>query len=60
MYRTTHLKQHPARFLANKDSDRYESNAEGDKHILYIVANDVLWLNCRNTTIIRVSQVFLI
>jgi hypothetical protein len=53
MYRMTHLKQ----YVASKDSDRYESSTEGDKHILQ-VANGVLWSNCRNTTIIKVSQVF--
>jgi len=58
MYRTTHLNRTLQSFSVNKDDDRYESGTEGDKHILQIVANGVLWLNRRNTTIIKVSQVF--
>jgi hypothetical protein len=55
MYRATHLNSILQRFIANKDVDRYESSSEGDKHILRIVVNDVLWLNGRNTTIIKVN-----
>ena len=58
MYRTTHLNRTSQSFSVNKDDDRYESGTEGDKHILQIVANGVLWLNRSNTTIIKVSQVF--
>lgn len=58
MYRATHLNRTLQNFPVNKDDDRYESGTEGGKHILQIVANGVLWLNCRNTTIIKVSQVF--
>ena len=58
MYRVTHLNRILQNFFVNKDDDRYESGTEGDKHILQIVANGVLWLNRRNTTIIKVSQGF--
>ena len=58
MYRTTHLNRTLQSFSVNKDDDRYKSSTEGNKHILQIVANGVLWLNCSNTTIIKVSQVF--
>lgn len=58
MYRVTHLKRTLQNFFVNEDDDKYESGTEGDKHILEIVANGVLWLNRRNTTIIKVSQVF--
>lgn len=54
MYRTTHLNSILQSFSVSKDSDRYESSAEGDRHILQ-VANDVLWSNCSNTTIIKVN-----
>ena len=58
LYRGTHLSGTLQSFSVNKDVDRYESGTEGDKHILQIVANGVLWLNRRNTTIIKASQVF--
>jgi len=59
MYRATHSNCTLQSFFfsINKDDDRYESDTEGDKHILQIVANGALWLNCRDTTIIKVSQV---
>ena len=41
MYRTTHLNSILQSFSVSKDSDRHESSAEGDRHILQ-VANDVL------------------
>lgn len=53
MYRATHLSRTLRSFSVNKDVDRYESGTEGDKHILQIVANGVLWLNRSNTTIIK-------
>jgi hypothetical protein len=58
MYRGTHLNCILQDFSVNKDVDKYKSCAQGDKHILQIVANGVLWLNRKNTTIIKVIQVF--
>ena len=58
VYRTTHLSLTLQNSFVNKDDDRYESGTEGDRHVLQIVANGVLWLNSSNTAIIRVNQVF--
>jgi hypothetical protein len=60
MYHMTHLSRTlPTSFFSvNKDADRYESGIEGNRHILQIVANGVLWLHRRNTTTIKVSLVF--
>lgn len=64
MYRMTHFndplqrKQRKFWFFVNQDDDRYGSGTEGDKHILQIVANGVLWLISSNTTHIKVSLVF--
>ena len=44
-------------YFASKYNDRCESSTEGNKHILQ-VSNGVFWSNCRNTTTIRVRQVF--
>lgn len=53
MYRMNHLNGALQNFSVNKDSDKYKSSTEGDKHILQIVSNGVLWLNSRNATIIK-------